>query len=357
MGFISLLLVATSLLQAVHSAVPAGVKSVLVNNIIIPKTKADFQKDNATAKWASGYPKEWGSEDFNYQLNVPDPEVNFNAVITEDENFLFMYNGSYVEIVDLNKNTTVSGFVFEVPEKLLAVAFSVRSATQGYDVLVGAGTYKYNSPDTTLRQHVGTNLAPVGPKILYQGAIGAISKQGKLVTTAGYVYDLETTDDVPVATLSGQPQLSDFSFGPDGVHLSSVDWEKETADLWNATSGEKIYEFPATKAQNWFTRFSPDGKYVAFGLGSSNNTIQIYTLANFTAAPIEIHGFNNWPRQMEWHPDSRHVAVGDDGRLRIYHLPDQSIIQTWQVDADSFYYPPTGKSLSIQLNLNLGDSN
>lgn len=344
MAFIKLLLATISVIQAVHSAVLPGGKTVLVNNVFIPKTKSDFSKNNVTAKWASGYPKEWGTEDFHYHLNAPDPGDNFNAIVTSDEKYLVMFNGSYVEFIDLEKNTTASGFAFKVPDGQYAVDLVVRPAAKGgYDVFTGIGAYKYDEPKTFIRQRVGSDVKPIDQPILYQGSIGAISSQGKLASLHGYIYDLETTSNTPVATLKGQPTVSDFSFSPDGVHLSSVSWTEETADMWNATSGEKIFSFPATLSQNWLTRFSPDGKYVAFALGSGNNTLRIYAMSNLTAEPIEIKDFNDWPRQLAWSPNSQQIAVGDGARLRVLNFPSKEVTQTWQVDTTEFY-PAPGKS-------------
>ncbi|KAF2439178.1 lytic polysaccharide monooxygenase [Karstenula rhodostoma CBS 690.94] len=360
MAFIKLLLATTGIVQAAYSAALPGFKTVLVNTVLVPKTKSDFAKNNVTAKWASGYPREWGSEDFHYQLNAPDPEDNFDAVVTSDEKYLVMFNGSYIEFIDVEKNTTASGFAFRVPDKQYAVDLTVRPATKGgYDVFMGIASYKYDTPKTFLRQRVGSDVKPIDQPILYQGSIGAISKQGKLVSRYGYIYDLETTSNTPVATLKGQPAVTDLSFSPDGVHLSSVSWNEKTANLWNATSGEKIFSFPATNSQNWLTRFSPDGKYVAIALGSGNNTLQIYAMSNLTAAPIEIKDFNDWPRQLDWSPDSQQIAVGDRGRLRILNFPSKEVTQTWEIDITD-NYPPTaispswldgGKKISWQWNV------
>ncbi|KAK7192344.1 hypothetical protein DPSP01_004931 [Paraphaeosphaeria sporulosa] len=342
MATLKLLIVTAGILRAAHSAVLPGFKTVLVNNVIVPKTKSDFTKNNVPAKWASGHPKEWGTEDFHYRLNAQDPDDNFGAVVTGDERYLVMYNGSYVEFVDLEKNITASGFAFQIPDKQYATDLTVRPATKGgYDVFTGVAPYKYDTTRTIIRQRVGSDVKPIDQPILYQGSIGDISNQGKLASTSGYIYDLETTSNSPVATLEGQPATSDLSFSPDGVHLSSVDWQAQTADLWNATSGEKIFSFPATNAQNWVTRFSPDGKYVAITLGSGNRTLQIYAMSDLTAAPIEIKDFNDWPRQLAWSPNSKEIAAGDDGRLRIFNVPSKEVIQTWQIDTNEFY-PPAG---------------
>jgi WD40 repeat protein len=126
--------------------------------------------------------------------------------------------------------------------------------------------------------------------------------------------------------------------------LNTLSWYALTADLWNATSGEKIFQFPETKAQNWVTQFSPDGKYIAIALGSSNNTIQLYTLGNLTAPPIEIKGFKDWPRYLDWSPDSSTLAVADIGRLQMFKVPSREVVQTWEIDMAGSVYSPTGVS-------------
>lgn len=346
----SIFLIVTSLSLLVRSAVIPGVKTVLANNILVPKTKSNFAQDNQPARWSVGYPKEWGSEDYRYEISTPDPEDNFNTAFADDEKVLVLSNQTHASLIDLDKNTTASIFPLSVPAKDFVVSLSVRAAAQGgYDLFFGVGTYIYDTPSTTFRQQIGSDFQPSGEPISYRGGIGAISKQGKLVTLDGYVYDLSTTDDTPVATLNGQPDVTDFSFAPDGVHLASVSYQAQTADLWNATSGEKIFAFPPTKSQNWVTRFSPDGKYVAFGLGSSNNTVQIYQLSNLTEAPIEIRGFNNWPRSVEWSPDSKQIAVADVPRLRVFNVPSTDVAQSWEVDSyeGTYLFSPTGMSISI----------
>jgi hypothetical protein len=66
-------------------------------------------------------------------------------------------------------------------------------------------------------------------------------------------------------------------------------------------------------------------------LGSSNNTIQIYAIGNLTAPPTEIEGFKDWPRNLDWSPDSETLAVADRNRLRIIRVSSQEVVQTWEV--------------------------
>jgi WD40 repeat protein len=339
-----ILLVTAGLFQ-VASSLSLRAREVLVSNTPVPKEKSDFTKNNVSARWASGYPKEWGSEDYHYQFNEPDPEDNFSSGITSDEKYLAMSNGTHVTFIDLDANSTVSIITLAMPDGIAALTLMLRSAPQGgYDLFqAGSSGSKYDRISATVRIRLSSDLKPVGKPVVYQGEIGDISKQGKLAFLTGSIYDLEGTE-TPIATLTNQSDITRMSFSPDGVHLASVSWYAKTADLWNATSGQKIFQFPATNAQNWVTRFSPDGKYIAIALGSSNNTIQLYTIDNLTNPPIEIKGFNDWPRYLDWSPDSSTLAVADTARLRMFKVPSQEVVQKWEVDDAGSMIPPIGVS-------------
>lgn len=301
--------------------------------IVVPKLKSDFANAKGVwASWDAGYPKEWGSEDFHHQFNEPDPEKYMYGVVTEDEKYLAMFNASHVRFIDLDANTTALTFNLGVPTGLIGTGLTVRSVPGGgYDVLSSGAVGVYDDASVTIRRRLSPDLKSIGDPTYYEGGIGSISKQGKLVTRYGYLYDLEARNSSS-GELEGRPVVTDMSFSPDGVHLATVNWQTEAADLWNATSGKKIFQFPQTKAQNWDTRFSPDGKYVAITLGSSNNTVQIYSLDNLTAEPTYIRGFNYWPRSIEWSPDSSAIAVGDVGRMRIWKMPQAELWQTWEAE-------------------------
>lgn len=317
----------------VQAAAAQDLRYELVNSIVVPKLKLDFAKNNVSAQYAPSFPKEWGSESFKYKFNEPAPNDHFSGTVTEDQKYLVMHNGSHIRFADLTSNSTVTTFDLGKPDKYALLELTLRSSpVGGYDVLANAGPSRNDEPSAVLYRHVGADLKPTSSEpSIYTGGFGALSKQGKLATTAGYVYDLNNNGTA--VTLEGAPSITDASFSPDGVHLSTVSWHAETADLWNASSGSRIFKFPETKAQNWNTRFSPNGKYVVITAGSSNNTVLIYTLANLTANPITLAGFNDWPRQIAWSQTGDHFAVSDQGRVRIWHIPSAQLLQTWQVDA------------------------
>jgi WD40 repeat protein len=294
-----LLLASAGLLRTSRS-LSLHAREVLVNDFLVPKEKSDFMNDGIRAQWAYGYPKQWGSEDYHYQFSKPDPEDTFSLGPTSDEKYLAISNGTHVTLIDLEQNSTVSTLALAMPDRIAALTLMLRPTPEGgYDVfLSGSGGGKYDIISATVRIGLSSELKPAGNASIYQGGIGDISKQGKLASLSGYIYDLEGTD-TPIATLTDRLDITDLSFSPDGVYSASVSWHAQTADLWNATFGRKIFQFPATKGQNWATQFSPDGKYTAIAFGSANNAIRVYNLENLTAPPAEIKGFNDWPRNLD----------------------------------------------------------
>ncbi|PVI01058.1 prolyl oligopeptidase [Periconia macrospinosa] len=317
----------------IQAAAAQNLRYELVNSILVPKLKSDFAKNNVSAQWAPSYPKEWGSESFKYKFNEPVPNDIFAGAVTEDQKYLVMQNGTHIRFADLNTNSTVTTFHLGHPDTYILQGLTVRSAPAGgYDVLVNGVRHLYESPSGVLYRHVGADLKPTASKpTIYTGGLGAISKQGKMATTVGYIYDLDNNGTT--VALEGMPPISDLSFRPDGVHLSTVSWTAQTADLWNASSGSRIFKFPDTRAQNWNTQFSPDGKYIAITVGNNNNTVLIYAFDNLNAKPIALTGFNEWPRSIQWSQKGDLFAVSDRGRVQVWKIPSLQLVQKWELEA------------------------
>jgi hypothetical protein len=311
------------------------------DDIPLPKLLSDFKKGDVPAKWAQGYPKKWGSEEFNLHFNVPVPEDMFNGIITDDEKYVVMFNGTHVTFVDLDTKTAMSTFSLEIPPGAVSSNFRLRATPQGgYDVLTSVGESKYANPFAILRKRIASDLKPTGGLISYKdvGDIGDI-RNGKLATTGGHIVDLDSSNSTNVM-LKNPPDITSMSFSGDGQYLSTVGWQDRSADLWNATSGEKILQFSPTKMQNWATKVSPDGKYVVVSLGSGNgplrNALQIYAIANLTAPPIILSSFNSDIRSIDFSPDSKQLVACDNGRLRLWSIPEAEILQTWEIDLDPY---------------------
>ncbi|CAI6332760.1 unnamed protein product [Periconia digitata] len=317
----------------IHISVAQELLYDLVNSILVPKLKSDFAKNNVSAQWAPSYPKEWGSEDLQFQFNDPMPDEVFSGVLTDDGRYLAMLNGTHVRFLDIDLNTTVTTFSLGLPANYAAQHLVVRSTPEGgYDVFAD-GAKPLISVDSVFRRQLYPDLTLTSETpIAYKGALGTFSKQGKMALTPGSIHDLNTPNS-PAIILEGQTSVTDLNFNPNGTLLSTVNWNLRTADLWNATTGAKIFAFPDAKAQNWRTLFSPDGKYIAIALGSGNRSIQIYATENLAAKPITLTGFKDWPRVLEWSQSSSFLAVGDPGRLQVFGVPDGTVLQTWELES------------------------
>lgn len=207
------------------------------DGVLVPNLKSDFKKGDAPAQWAPGYPKSWGHEDFHLQFNVPEPDDNFGGVVTEDEKYLAMFNGTHVTFVHLDSNSTISTFGFGAPPNVYLSGYTIRSAPQGgYHVLAGGGNSRYDYAIDIYKIFVGADLKPVGEVTVYpSGEIGDFDKNGRMATTGGDIYDLN--DPKKKVSLKSPGRISGMSFSGDGQYLSTVSWQDMAADLWNATTG------------------------------------------------------------------------------------------------------------------------
>ena len=308
-----------------HPAVSHSLSSrtLAEDGISVPRLKTDFKKGDTPAKWAEGYPKKWGSEDYRFQFNIPDPSDTFNAMLTEDEKYLAMFNGSHATFVDVNSKATIS--TFGLSSGFVEVGLAIRSIPQGgYEIFTGGGS-------TIHQRRVSSDLKLTGDPVSYPGDMKAL--QGKRLVTSSKakftIYDLSSPNRTSVE-LKNPPAISDMSFSSDGRYLSSVSWLDMVADLWNTTTGEKIIQFPKANAQNRITRISPDDKHVFNTLGTG--FVRVYSLANLTAEPKVLGAFRSWIGTCEWSPDGKYLAAGDSGRMQVWKFPEAQLVQTWDID-------------------------
>ena len=312
-------------------------RAIADDDVPVPQLKNDFKKGDVPAQWANGYPKKWGSEDFGIQFNDPEPDDTFGGVVTEDEKYVVMFNGSHIRFVDLDTKIDVSTFNLGNPPDSFLAGMTLRSKPQGgYDLLFSGGESRYATPNVMFRRRIASDLKPIGELESYlAGEIGDIDKNGRVASTGGYIYDLDTPD-VANVTLKDHPSITGMSFSGDGQYLATVGWVDMSADLWNATTGERILQFPPTHAQNWLTKISPDNKYVIISLGTAK--LQIYSLANLDAEPTVVNSFNDWIRSIEWTPNAKYLATGDRGRMQVWKFPEVELVQTWQINSTAKSY-------------------
>jgi WD40 repeat protein len=209
------------------------------DGVLVPILKSDFQKDGVPAQWAPGYPKAWGAEEFRLEYNKPRPDDIFFASITDDEKYAVLNNASHTVFIDIDTKETVSTIDME------AGGAGLRKLPDGgYDLLSGLNV-----------QRVDSDLQPVGEVRKYGGDgignVGAVTKDGRIATTGGYIFDLDATNTTGLRLENPSSGYLSMSFSKDGEYLSAAGFSVKDADIFNGTSGHKILTLPPTNAQNW----------------------------------------------------------------------------------------------------------
>ncbi|KAJ4304786.1 hypothetical protein N0V90_000314 [Kalmusia sp. IMI 367209] len=295
-------------------------------------TLPDWQKDNKTAEWASGYPKTWGSEVVKYTQPSPNPRtVAGPGAVTPDEKFLIMSNTTNTRITDLQSGETVTDI--PRPSDELRV---VGAENGGYYLLLANETlepswvysltqYQLSAagiPNSSLITHDGT-LASFEPRLVTHG--------GRYVAVDWHpdVYIYSFTDPEYKLTLSNHTDaVLSVDWTSDGKYIATTSYDG-TGKLWNGEDGTFLTDFDISDINpSWIVRFSPDNKYLAITLGAWS--ARIYAMDDLTVAPIVIDGFPLWVRTVEWSPDGKLLALGGDSQIQVYSMDEGKVVQTWQ---------------------------
>jgi hypothetical protein len=89
--------------------------------------------------------------------------------------------------------------------------------------------------------------------------------------------------------------------------------------------------------QNWAVRFSPDGKYLLYTIGSPFPAVKLIHLDDPTnITTIDGYDWVFWVRTVEWNADASLLALGGYGWIRILRTSDLSLVQEWEVDIEKF---------------------
>ena len=309
-------------------------QDITVNGIVVPKLKSDFKKGDQPAEWAKGYPKQWGSEDFRYQLNDPiPPERYFQGLITEDEKYLVMFNASHASFMDLGTNLTVSTFALDTPPGYTD-GFAVLSAPQGgYDLFRSIVASEAPNTEKTLRMHISSDALRIGEPTSVIGRMGTFDKNGRLSTTNGRIYNFDSPDSY--VTLQNASNVYRASFSGDGQYLSASNYQDGSVILWNTTSGERIPLSSWATTHPVATQISPDNKYIADIVDTGD--VLIHSLTNLTSEPKLVGNirYNLLSFAIAWSPNGHYLAVNDRGRMRVWKFPEAELVQTWEVEKPS----------------------
>jgi WD40 repeat protein len=342
------------LLQRAHSRnVPTKVRERKVQAPAMPTATlvSDFKKNNVSAMWADGYPKEWGTEDAKFEFPIPPSGYDFSGSVSDDEKFVVVTNTTFVKIVSVDSGATVSVTELVAGSGAADKNYLMSASGGGYNLFVSTHNYTNNGYNTVVIPY-SADGKPSGEQTVLDGRFSSFdptpfSKDGsRLITQSGprvdeaYVYDL--TKPGSSLTLTHNDFIMSGTFSPDGKYIATAAWDGY-AKLWDAITGDLVVEIGPTGGQNWVTSFSPDGKYLVVTTGSKPY-VRIWTLAelisapttNATAQPVIISAFHNWVRDVAWASDSDTVALGSSGIIQIYSMKQQKILQTWESE-DSLY--------------------
>lgn len=308
--------------------------STVCQNAHVPVLKTDFKKGDAPAQWAKGHPKEWGSEDFR---------IDTTGVITPDEKYLVNFNNTHANFIDLDGDvkTPIATIGFEVPKGYYSPGSIVRPAPEGgFDLIVNVRINGAPYTSGFFRRRVSADLKPVGNTTFYEtGLIGSLASKSKAATSDGHIFDL----DDPTYDIKLQDPLRDtydFSFSSDGRFLSVTGIGG--AQLYNATSGEILFRYPVpADFANWNGAIiSPDDKYVAV-ISDGLTPLQVYSMANLDAAPISISDISRYrfAGSLAWSPDSKYIATGDGGRVRVWSIPEGKVVNAWEPEEPKAEWP------------------
>ncbi|KAI8635104.1 quinon protein alcohol dehydrogenase-like superfamily [Xylariaceae sp. FL1651] len=306
---------------------------------------SDFKKGNVSAKWAEGHPMVWGAEDAKFGFPFNPYNWYFCADASADEKLIAMANATDVGIVDLNTKQLITSFkptyVGEIQDIVLRVA-----PNGGYHVLVSATNYTAQDGYIITNVHLSPEGSVIGDETQYLGSLATLGGRHSPFSNDGqrFLAQLEPSrgDDLTIIydldkpgsniTLEGHSNtITSSAFNPDGKLVSTTSWDGYDK-VWDAVTGELVQTLGPSTGQNWITNFSPDGKYMLMTSAGRNPVVNIWPVANLTAAPIVINQFKNWIRDAAWTSDGKLLAIGEVGLIYVYSMDEQKIIQTWEME-------------------------
>ena len=122
----------------------------------------------------------------------------------------------------------------------------------------------------------------------------------------GTVVVLDLEERAERIRITGQPYASAVSASPDGRWIATGGWPAGGASVWDARTGERVYELPVPFQATAHVRFSPDGQWLLVGAQREHLLFAVGTwemVRPFPADPT----LNYYP--VAFSPDARLMAI------------------------------------------------
>ncbi|GHO97666.1 hypothetical protein KSF_077140 [Reticulibacter mediterranei] len=236
---------------------------------------------------------------------------------------------------------------------------STGSGVYGWDAMNGANVIKYASLTLIDISAGATQEELRQPRQLF----AQLSPDGKLLavwnTKQIEMYDTITGKQIKTFTYNFSSDREHFSssvgWSTDGKSLKAIAQLTENGEIhpsisklvtYDVATGEMMQEVTLNvKGMLDRVRWSPDGRYVAAGLGSEGS---VYVFDSTTGKTISKH-FGSGPTEtitLSWSPDSKQIAASFENGIHIWDAATAKNVVIYQGE-DNPVWSPNGKYIAV----------